>query len=134
MILKNREDFITETLLTSMVGKFIHAPINNHEFTNNKGENETVNVWFAGLVVGYDTAVIYYDFENNSFLDSPEVKYSLLLSDGMAYSLSLDSEIVELTEEEFSDMVEKFAKEQMAKESIILPEGDTNIVRLDERR
>ena len=121
-IVKKNEDFITKELLESLVGKIIHATVNNLELTDATNKVETVNVWFAGMVAGYDVVTTYYDYEDNSFSTTPTIRYSLLLTDGMAYTLASDCELHEITQEEFLKLVEEYTKEQMKKDTLILPE------------
>lgn len=109
-------------ILASLVGKIVHAKVNYHEVTDATGNIDLANIWFAGMVAGYDVTTVYFDYEANAYLDTPIVKYRLLLTDGMAYVLAYDCELHELEDEEFVKLVEDFTKEQLKKESMILPE------------
>lgn len=122
-MLKTKENVLTEEFLSSLVGKLIHVPTNEHETEQElTGEKTKVNVWFAGVVAGYTKSHIAYNFDICDFISSKEY-YQLILTDGMCYILASDCEIEELTEEEFAKMVEDFQRSQDIKNSIILPDG-----------
>lgn len=121
-VLKSKETDITEELLASMIGKMIHVPTNEHvvvkQLTDTK---EIVNVWFAGVVAGYDKQIVGFNYATDEFCE-PYTVYSLLLTDGHAYVLSPTAcEVNEITMEDFTIMIEEQQKIQDAKDSIILP-------------
>lgn len=126
-VLKSGKDPITEELLNSFIGKLISVPTNEHVATQElTGKQQTVNVWFAGTVAGFEKATIGYDFANEQYLEEPIVTYNLILTDGMGYILSPKNCVVEeVTEEEFVDMVQEYERKQAVKNSIILPDGKT---------
>jgi len=120
-IVKATEEQITEELVKGLVSKIVHVPTNMHTI-NNPMENhsETVNVWFAGMVAGYEKAYLNYDYETKEFLKEPVSYFNILLTDGMGYVLSNngDVEIRVISEEEFNELV----KEHKAKQQIITPD------------
>lgn len=103
--MKTESQKVTEKLVEEMVGKLVHAKKNPHEVVEPiEGEKE-VNVWFAGWVAGYEKAMISFDYAKGEWLDKPQTVFNILLSDGMAYVLSERSEVVELSEEDFVEMI-----------------------------
>lgn len=112
--LKACEQAITEELVSLLVHKYVHVPINTH--TNPETE-ETVNAWFAGQVAGYEKAVLHYDFLERRYRDEPLTYYNILLNDGMGYVLSNEQcEIKEITQEQFTDMLAEHLAEQSLKQ------------------
>lgn len=102
--LKTIEEPLTEEMFSALVGNFIHVPVN--PFTNWTEENgEPLNAYFAGKVAGFLQENLYYDFKTNEFLENPEVTYTIVLTDGMAYRLSGQAEVEILQEEEFEVLV-----------------------------
>jgi hypothetical protein len=109
---------IAEEVLLGLVGKTIHATTN--KLVDREGNEH--NVWFAGVVAGYQKAVLAYDYIGDKVLDVANVQFQMLLTDGMAYTLSCsDLEIKELTEDEFAALVAEFTAAQVTSD-IILPE------------
>lgn len=120
-IVKPISEPITEELVRSLIGKYIHVPTNMHEVPNDlEGGMEETNVWFGGLVAGYEKAVMKFDFHKKEFFEGePKVFFNILLADGMGYVLSAtgDVEIREVTEDEFNDLVAEYVAEQAAKQA-----------------
>jgi len=108
-LIKSKDQFLTEEIVASLIGKFIHVPTNIHEINTPTGATTKMNVWFAGVVAGYEKAVIGFDYETGSFKDEPENFYNVHLTDGMGYILTTlnDLEILELNEDEFNQLVEE---------------------------
>lgn len=125
--LKAIDQAVTEELVSSLVQKFIHVPLNTHK---NPETGETVNAWFAGQVAGYEKAVLNFDFLEGKYRDEPLTYFNILLNDGMGYVLSNEqSEIEEITKEQFTEMLtEHLAKQALEQEAdviasdILLPE------------
>lgn len=119
--LKRQDQVVTEEILESTVGLFVHVPVNMHMSTNDlTGEQEEVNAWFAGAVAGYQTTRVWFNHASNSFIKEPIITYTLLLADGTGFSIADRSEIVSMTPAEFKDLVEK----QKKKDSILMPGKD----------
>lgn len=108
-IIKPLGETTDEQFLTSLLGKLIHVPTNKHIVPNHLegGKEEEINGWFAGQVAGYEKAVIAYDYENDEFIQGgPHTLFNVLLTGGQGYLLHLtNSEIVELTDQEFDELV-----------------------------
>lgn len=123
-VIKAKDQVLTEEIVASMIGKYVHAPTNMHEVQTPTGGTTKVNVWFAGVVAGYEKAVIGFNYEDGSFNEQPQTFFNVHLTDGMGYILTttLDLEIQELSEEEFESLVEEKKAEQNTPE-IILPEA-----------
>lgn len=123
-VLKSEGQNLTEPLLMSLVGKYIHIDVNKHPSKDQFGRDIEVNVWFAGEMAGYDRVTMFFDKEQNR-LDFPIISYNLILTDGMAYSLSpTQLSILELTAEEFNKLVDDCQLEQAVKDSILIPGRD----------
>jgi hypothetical protein len=135
-LVKSLDQEVTEEMLESLLGKIVYVPQNEH-LTLDPSEEEfkTVNVWFAGVVAGYEKAIIKFDLAQNTFMDEPTVRYSLFLTDGVSYILSKTKcEIVELTRDEFMNMVAEHQERQLKKQAkqdilknILLPGRDFNV-------
>ena len=120
-VIKKEKEIITETFLEGLIGRYIHAPVNEH-VTYDPMEKDfvKVNAWFAGKVAGYEKTVFAYDYKNDEFLKESKTVYKILLGDGMAYVISEEKSIFEeLTEEEFLEMLAEHAANKMS--TIILP-------------
>jgi hypothetical protein len=118
-VIKIRNEELSESLLNGLIGKPIHAPTN--KLVDVEGKEH--NVWFAGIVAGYQKSTTSFDFENEKFLDSPKVQLHIILTDGMAYTLSTEAlDINELTEDEFYDMVMDYSTKQLIKDQLLVPE------------
>lgn len=115
--IKSADQSLTEEMLKSVVGKFVHIPQNLHTHRNEfDDKEEEFNAWFAGQVGGYEKAYISYDYEKDEFYPETKVCFHLLMTDGTGYVLSEDKlEILEITEEEFEQMV----KDHQARELIL---------------
>ncbi|WMT39254.1 hypothetical protein RE628_17535 [Paenibacillus sp. D2_2] len=123
-VIKAKEQALTEEIVTSLIGKFVHTPTNMHEVSTPTGATTMVNVWFAGKVAGFEKAVIGFNYEDGSFLETPQTYFNVHLTDGMGYILTTvnDLEINEVTEEEFLALVEEH-KESEDTSEMILPEA-----------
>ncbi|WP_426455439.1 hypothetical protein ACP26L_36155 (plasmid) [Paenibacillus sp. S-38] len=105
---------IDETTAASLVGKFIHVPQN--DITPPDGQ--TVNMWFAGQVAGYEKAVIGYDYVNGEFFtpENVQVYFNVHMTDGATWVLSNKQLIIEeITEEKFQQML----TEHLAKQALL---------------
>lgn len=113
-MIKAKEDKLTEEIVASMIGKYIHAPTNMHEVQTPTGATTQANVWFAGSVAGYEKAVIGFNYEEGIFHEEPQTFYNVHLTDGMGYILTsaYELEIHELTEEEFNQLIEEKKEEE----------------------
>ena len=120
-IIKKQDEAITESFLESLIGKYIHAPVNEHvTYDPMDKEFVKVNAWFAGKIAGYEKAVFAYDYKNDEFFKESKTVYKVLLCDGMAYAISEENSVFEeLTEEEFLEMLAKHDAKELNK--IILP-------------
>jgi hypothetical protein len=122
-IIKPLGEKVTEETVKGLVGKLIHVPTNQHTFPQ---ENTTINAWFAGQVAGYEKAYIKYDYEKGEFMEEPHLFFNVLLTDGKGYLLELvNSEIVELTEDEWNTMVAEYQAKTTITEvekELIVPE------------
>jgi len=108
-IIKKESEPFDESFLKNLIGKYIHAPLNEH-VTYDPMEKEfvKVNAWFAGKIAGYEKSVFAYDYKTDKFLKEPKTVYKILLCDGMAYVISEEKSIFEeLTKEEFLEMLAK---------------------------
>lgn len=114
-VIKAVDQEVTDELLKSLVGKYVHATKNVVEVPNELlGTKDKQNAWFAGMVAGYEKVWMHYDFENETFMDEPKLYYSLIQTDGTGFILSdTELELVELSEEEFSQMVKDFQARQI---------------------
>ncbi|WP_366349195.1 hypothetical protein [Paenibacillus amylolyticus] len=113
-VIKAKEDKLTEEIVASMIGKYIHAPTNMHEIQTPTGATTKANVWFAGSVAGYEKAVIGFNYEEGTFHEELQTFYNVHLTDGMGYILTsaYELEIHELTEEEFNQLIEEKKEEE----------------------
>lgn len=120
-IIKKQDEAITESFLESLIGKYIHAPVNEHvTYDPMDKEFVKVNAWFAGKIAGYEKAVFAYDYKNDEFFKESKTVYKVLLCDGMAYAISEENSVFEeLTEEEFLEMLAEHDAKELNK--IILP-------------
>lgn len=110
-IIKHIDEIATEETIKGLVGKLIHVPTNRHVINNpmEGGQEEIVNAWFAGQVAGYEKAVLVYDFETGEFFEEPHTFFNVLLTDGKGYMFELiQSEIVELTDVEWAELITEF--------------------------
>jgi hypothetical protein len=120
---------IEELVLLNLVGKTVYATTN--KLIDREGNEH--NVWFAGIVAGYQKSVLAYDYIGDKVLDVANVQFQVLLTDGMAYTLSCsDLEITELTEDEFISMVAEYTAAQVTSD-IILPDRKDNKIILPGR-
>lgn len=106
-IIKKEKEVVNESLLKSLIGKYVHAPVNEH-ITYDPMEKDfvKVNAWFAGKVAGYEKTIYAYDYKENKFFEEPKTVYKVILCDGMAYVISEDKSLFkELTEDEFIEML-----------------------------
>lgn len=105
VLLKKLNEELTEELSHQVIGKYVHVPTNMHTTQTAEGEEE-VNIWFGGRVAGIEKAVIAFDYEQQEFRDEPITYTNFLLTDGMGYTVNLlNSEIYEITKEEFEEML-----------------------------
>ncbi|TDL69857.1 hypothetical protein E2R58_12070 [Paenibacillus amylolyticus] len=113
-MIKAKDDKLTEEIVASMIGKYIHAPTNMHEIQTPTGATTKANVWFAGRVAGYEKAVIGFNYEEGTFHEELQTFYNVHLTDGMGYILTSahELEIHELTEEEFNQLIEEKKEEE----------------------
>lgn len=113
-MIKAKEDKLTEEIVASMIGKYIHAPTNMHEIQTPTGATTKANVWFAGRVAGYEKAIIGFNYEEGTFHEELQTFYNVHLTDGMGYILTsaYELEIHELTEEEFNQLIEEKKEEE----------------------
>lgn len=112
-----------EEFVTGMIGKFVHATLNEHISQDPLDPKDIpVNAWFAGKVAGYEKTIFAYDYRFDKFFEEPQVIHKVLLCDGMAYALSMNRlEIEEMTETEFVTMVAEHQVKEARKNSLILP-------------
>jgi hypothetical protein len=106
-IIKKEKEVISESFLESLIGRYIHVPVNEH-VTYDPMEKDfvKVNAWFAGKVAGYEKTIYAYDYKENKFFEEPKTVYKVLLCDGMAYVISEEKSLFkELTEKEFLEML-----------------------------
>jgi len=116
-VIKYEKETLKESFLESLIGKYVHAPVNEHT-TYDPMEKEfvTVNAWFAGKVAGYEKTIYAYDYKENKFFNEPKIVYKVLLCDGMAYVVSeKKSKFIELTEKEFMEMLAEHDAEKIKK-------------------
>jgi len=113
-MIKAKDDKLTEEIVASLIGKYIHAPTNMHEIQTPTGATTKANVWFAGSVAGYEKAVIGFNYEEGTFHEELQTFYNVHLTDGMGYILTsaYELEIHELTEEEFNQLIEEKKEEE----------------------
>ena len=113
-MIKAKDDKLTEEIVASMIGKYIHAPTNMHEIQTPTGATTKANVWFAGRVAGYEKAIIGFNYEEGTFHEELQTFYNVHLTDGMGYILTsaYELEIHELTEEEFNQLIEEKKEEE----------------------
>ncbi|MEC0276890.1 hypothetical protein [Peribacillus frigoritolerans] len=135
-IIKHLGELATEETIQGLVGKLLHVPTNKHVINNpmEGDKEETVNAWFAGQVAGYEKAFLVYDYESGEFFDEPHVFYNILLTDGKGYMLELsESEIVELTDTEWTEMITEHQSIEIVTDtaqSLLVP--DRKIILSDE--
>ena len=121
---KEMDARLNEELLSGLIGTVVHAKTN--ELLDKEGNVH--NVWFAGMVAGYQKSVIAFDYVEDKPLDEPKVQLQILLTDGMAYGLSETAlEINELTDDEFLALVEEYTASEIANE-ILLPTKEKKII------
>ncbi|PQP82078.1 hypothetical protein C0Q44_20720 [Paenibacillus sp. PCH8] len=115
-VIKAKDDTLTEELVASMIGKYVHAPINMHEVQTPTGATTKANVWFAGIVAGYEKAVIGFNYEEGTFHEASQTFYNVHLTDGMGYILTsaFELELHELMEDEFNQLIEEKKEEERA--------------------
>ena len=125
-MIKAKDDTLTEELVASLIGKCVHAPINVHEIQTPTGATTKANKWFAGIVAGYEKAVIGFNYEADEFHQEPQIYYNVHLTDGMGYILTstFELEIHELTQEEFAQLIEEKKKEENTTESLSAVQSD----------
>ncbi|SHN81832.1 hypothetical protein SAMN04487896_4865 [Paenibacillus sp. ov031] len=125
-MIKAKDDTLTEELIASLIGKCVHAPTNVHEIQTPTGATTKANVWFAGIVAGYEKAVIGFNYEAGEFHEEPQTYYNVHLTDGMGYILTsaFELEIHELTQEEFAQLIEENKKEENTTESLSAVQSD----------
>lgn len=111
---KERSTPITDALLEQLVGKYVHAPVNEFvRYDLMENGDETVNVRLCGLMVGYQKTILHYSYPELSPLPAPSVFYNVMLSDGMSYPLSETAlELEVLTEDEFAEALEQHVDEE----------------------
>lgn len=114
-VIKAKSDTLTENIVASMIGKYVHAPTNIHEVQTPTGATTKANVWFAGMVAGYEKAVIGFNYEDGEFREQPQTFFNVHLTDGMGYILTtaFELELLELSKEEFEQLMEDQKKEEM---------------------
>ncbi|MDP9699792.1 hypothetical protein J2T16_002693 [Paenibacillus intestini] len=114
-VIKAKSDTLTEDIVASMIGKYVHAPTNIHEVQTPTGAMTKANVWFAGKVAGYEKAVIGFNYEDGEFSEQPETFFNVHLTDGMGYILTtaFELELLELSKEEFEQLIADQKKEDM---------------------
>lgn len=110
---KTVEQPLTLELVQSLVGHFVYVPTNTHIMPSDLEESgKEVNSWFAGQVAGVETTSIKYNYVLGVFQEEPTVFVSLLLTDGVGYTLSKTAcEINIITETEFNILVEEHKKQ-----------------------
>ncbi|WP_427051987.1 hypothetical protein [Paenibacillus sp. TC-CSREp1] len=113
-MIKAKSEPLTEDIVASMIGKYVHAPTNIHEVQTPTGATTKANVWFAGIVAGYEKAVIGFNYEEGEFSEQPQTFYNVHLTDGMGYILTtaFELEILELSKEEFNKLIEEKKEEE----------------------
>ncbi|PYE51389.1 hypothetical protein HUB98_05230 [Paenibacillus barcinonensis] len=113
-IIKAKSDTLTEAIVASMIGKYVHAPTNIHEVQTPTGATTKANVWFAGIVAGYEKAVIGFNYEDGDFSEQPQTYFNVHLTDGMGYILTtaFELELFELSEEEFNKLIDEKKEEE----------------------
>ncbi|MGC5773342.1 hypothetical protein [Paenibacillus pabuli] len=96
-----------------------------HEIQTPTGATTKANVWFAGIVAGYEKAVIGFNYEADEFHEEPQTYYNVHLTDGMGYILTsaFELEIHELTQEEFAQLIEE-KKEENTTEPLSAVQSD----------
>lgn len=120
-VVKTIDQPLNEEMLKELIGKYVHVPTNKIEVPNEFGDTMTHNVWFGGVVAGYEVGVVAYDYINMAF-GEPKTHYNILLTNGTAFVLSdTELEIRELTQEEFEQLVADEKAKQAAKELIHIP-------------
>lgn len=113
-LIKAIDQNLTEEMVASLIGKYVHAPTNVHEIETPTGGKTTANVWFAGIVAGYEKAVIGFNYEEGTFMDAMQTYFNVHLTDGMGYILTTtrELELAELTEEEFTQLMKEHNESQ----------------------
>lgn len=106
-VIKAKSDTLTEEIVASMIGKYVHAPTNIHEVQTPTGATTKANVWFAGMVAGYEKAVIGFNYEDGEFSEQLQTFFNVHLTDGMGYILTttFELELLELSKEEFEQLI-----------------------------
>lgn len=129
VVIKGVDQAVSEELVGGLIGKCIHVPTNTHMMKTPTGAEGKVNAWFGGRVAGYEKAVVAFDYANSEYYEEPKTFYQILLNDGMGYVLSNEEcEILEITEEEFTEMV----AEHQAKQALAMEQEDKKVVQLNE--
>jgi hypothetical protein len=135
-VVKAVDQEVTIEILDSLIGKRIYVPTNVHMVAANPDDEfKAINVWFAGTVGGYEIAKIKYNAMQDTFFNDVKVSFNVLLTDGVVYQLSsIKCEILELTEDEFLQMVKDFKEAKLKEQakqalvdSILLPGRDFNL-------
>lgn len=144
VVLKTKEQPLTEELVGGMVGRIVHAKINKHLVpkqsvlvdTPIEGMFEEVNVWFAGVVVGYQRSVIGVDLMAETaeiqLLEKPLVSFNVVLGNMSTYTLSdKELEIDEITGEELVVLFEEGKAQEVAAnllQPVVTPQAALHLV------
>lgn len=100
LLIKEKSDRLTEEMLQNLVGNYIYVPHNPF-----KGQDENINLWFGGQLIGYEVCKLFYDFQSQEIVKEADITYSAILSDGAGFAFSNECEIHLVTEEEFTELI-----------------------------
>ena len=70
-----------------------------------KGNDENINLWFGGQLIGYEVCKLFYDFQSQEIVEEADVTYSAILSDGAGFAFSNECEIHLLQRMEFTELI-----------------------------
>lgn len=115
---KGVEEKLSEESLGSLVGMFIYVPI-NPLFLKNGDQVCESNVWFGGLVAGFQIDKVKYNFQTGEYFEEYKNTYSIIMTDGASYLISNQSEIQIITEDELNQLMVEYAARQV----LANPEG-----------
>lgn len=108
--IKGVEQSLSEELFDSLIGMYIYVPINPLSL---KDETSEQNIWFGGLVAGFEIVKVKYDFSKSEYTDEYSITYSIVMTEGVSYLISDRSEIQIITEDELNQLMVEYAARQV---------------------
>lgn len=123
--IKSAAEKLTEDLLESFIGKIVHIKENPLTFKRKDGTgSEVKNVWFYGIVAGFNKIVYGFNGVTNEFMPEYRIEYAMNLTDGTSLIVTDKTVIDEITEDELRDKIEETLKKNTARNVIKIPGRD----------